>query len=545
MMRLAVLALFAVSVLSFGCSSDKCKAEAPSVQIDVTTAALVAASTRSLRVELVVGSSGWRKSFDVGESFLDGQTSIAVVIEPAPAGSFTLEVAVSAIDGAGAMIGSGAANLSATPDGCNRLGVALGAIGPGPDGGPRPDAGDAGVAPDGDLLDAVPTDGGDSGLHPDALPNDGDTPDAGPEDTGVHPDAEPIDLGLPDAQGAPFNYTPTNFTPSELYPLNPMVIDCGAVVFDSTTLQFDRTCGGPLPTAVALPQVAGPNVAVIATPSLVIADGSTLRIVGQQPVIIAVFGPAAISGLIDATAATDVAGPGGSNAAVCAGSAGQAPPFGRGGGGGGSFSSVGGTGGSGGSAGGNAGVIATDLDLAPLRGGCGGGDGASGGANGGGGGGAVQISSSGVLTLSATAQILAGGGGGIGGGRRGGGGGGGSGGAIFLEGDLVVTAARLLAHGGGGGGGGPASNVAGGGPGENGDRDDAQGGPGSNGEGGDGGDGAGLSRATGATGSAGTNAGGGAGGGGGGGGMGLIRVHAQQPCTVTGTISPTAITACP
>jgi hypothetical protein len=319
--------------------------------------------------------------------------------------------------------------------------------------------------------------------------------------------------------GAPigFPYTPSNFTPTSHTPVVGTLLDCGVSTFDSQSLAFGNWCGRPTPTPVAV-QSGGVDVVILPIVALTVQTGATLRLTGNRPVILAVYGDAVINGSIDGSANAGTPGAGGSQA--CGNSAGKdgtgSSSSGGGGGGGGGFATNGAPGGTGdGNAAGAAGVARGGATLVPLIGGCGGGKG--GGCSSaavGAGGGAVQLSAAGTLTVAGSVRAN-GGTGPNGCGSEGGGSGGGSGGGILLEGDRVTigSGAQVTSNGGGGGRGGGGGN----------------GGPGG-------------------TGSAAPQAGqsdGANGGGGGGGSVGRVRVNHRTSCTLGGTISPAASTTCP
>jgi hypothetical protein len=420
------------------------------------------------------------------------------------------------------------------------------------------------VAEHGELIDAGP----DGSLIPTPQP-DAETGEAGveagpdPDDAGGGGDANTPDADATVMPVAAFPYMTSNFD-AEAAGIRDVarenaLLDCGVSAFDSSTLSFTDWCDpddSPVPVVVEQSDLNEAVVLVMET--LTIESGSTLRLTGARPVILAVFGDARIDGVIDASAEGPLPGPGADRG--CAGGAGAAAGAtsgandGGGGGGGGGFGSPGGNGGQGGSATGNAppaaagGAAHGSATLVPLRGGCSGGDGAVGASRaglGGGGGGAVQISVAGVLRLGGTIDV-GGGGGAAGSDERAGGGGGGSGGAIALEAAAFeIGPSAVLAANGGGGAAGQSTmpddpETAGGADAAPGPSAAAGGDPGAfGGEGG-----AGAARGVQA------EAGGdgtdlyGYGAGGGGGGLGRIVAHGAGVCTLPGISSPLADTEC-
>ncbi len=289
-----------------------------------------------------------------------------------------------------------------------------------------------------------------------------------------------------------FAYTPSNFAPgSFVAPATATTIDCDTT-YNSSTHTFTNWCTGQTPPMLYedFPQAGGPDMDLLAFRGLTLDAGHTLTLTGSRPVILAVYGTATLSGVIDASAH---GGTGGAGAAACGvgASGGGAPgtssgpgndpgPAGGGGGGlavaggAGDYSTYNGAGGNPatgtdnvGAAGGNA---HGSSSVAPLMGGCSGGTGADGtpgnaGGTGGVGGGGVQLSVAG--TISGTGTIKTNGAAGAPGGSAspaavhsngGAGGGGGSGGDILIEsaGSNVLV---LQASGGAGGPGGTGYGV--------------------------------------------------------------------------------------
>ncbi|WNG34910.1 hypothetical protein F0U61_15565 [Archangium violaceum] len=365
-----------------------------------------------------------------------------------------------------------------------------------------------------------------------------------------------------------FPYKPSNFDPDAIptQSLQKLTTTCG-ITFNSTTLSWNSTCfSNPQPTPIELDQ-GGSRMVLFALSELNL--GGNLRLVGDRPVIFAVYGDATLDHGIFADAEGTVPGAGGSLASACTERRGRGGVFrdwvgsGGGGAGGGTVGSPGGNGtaseehGHGGSAGGDS--------FVPLVGGCSGGSGGGDGGNdaqgglGGAGGGAVQLSVAGTLTVNQ--RVSASAGGGIGGqfsttngGQAGGGGGGGSGGQVLLEAHQLNlgNSSRLTANGGGGGEGSGyySSAQRNGRAGADGSVDsavEAAGGSGDSQAGGEGGNGGALSRTPGA-GTNGTPVSGAKGGGGGGGGAtGHIRLRSVRPCSIHGSsvISPATDRQCP
>ncbi|MDQ3299598.1 MAG: hypothetical protein M3619_23715 [Myxococcota bacterium] len=297
------------------------------------------------------------------------------------------------------------------------------------------------------------------------------------------------------------------------------------------------TPGGALmPAHLVIDGGAGP-VDVVFLSSFTLAEGATLRALGERGFMIAASGPVQIDGTLESIGP----GAGSRTDAVCltsTGSKGVNNTGGGGGGGGGGFQGAGGGGSKGDDDGnqvlGGPGGVMLARPAGPT-GGCDGGAGgaANGGSGAGGdGGGAVVISSGTSIAISATGKLNVGGSGGRGGGGNGrGGGGGGSGGMILLESANVMVRGVLAANGGGGGEGNTTGN-----PGLSGlaSADPAPGGIDGDGNGGDGAPGSAGAVLIGTTSSDAQNGGGG----GGGGGAGYIAIRCPLPMITSSTISP-------
>ncbi|WP_395837725.1 putative metal-binding motif-containing protein [Cystobacter fuscus] len=360
-----------------------------------------------------------------------------------------------------------------------------------------------------------------------------------------------------------FPYVPSNFDPDTVPTASilPLTTTCN-VTFDSTTLTWaPPNCVSNPPSPIELTQ--GSGMVLFALSRLELA--AELRLIGNRPVIFAVYGDATLNNNILANGKGTTPGAGGSLDSACTARRGRGGVFsaseggGGGGAGGATAGAAGGTGtatgsshGDGGSEGGNV--------FVPLVGGCpggsGGGDVEAG--KGGAGGGAVQISVAGTLTVNQ--RISTSGGGGRGGqstaeGKVGGAGGGGSGGQVLLEAHQLnlATSGRLTANGGAGGegggylSGGTRSNGRAGGDGLVDSANQSVGGRDDSTSGGDGGDGGSRNGPPGA-GDPGLSVAGSIGGGGGGGGAaGHIRLRSVKPCSIgnANSISPATDTNCP
>jgi hypothetical protein len=126
---------WAIVLLSVACTADPCKEAAPSFRLDVR--APPALGARSLEVVVTIGADRRARTFNLADQLADGETSLAVIVEPPPAGDFTLGVTVTAFGGAdasGAVLGTSERSFVGTPDGCNAFAVEIGG-GAGPDGG--------------------------------------------------------------------------------------------------------------------------------------------------------------------------------------------------------------------------------------------------------------------------------------------------------------------------------------------------------------------------------------------------------------------------
>lgn len=351
-------------------------------------------------------------------------------------------------------------------------------------------------------------------------------------------------------------FTCTDWTPAPrhfdpcMIPLpkdQPLVLDMpGVYTYDTTTGMLADPNAAPI-------EVESGTVAaghVLSVSSLTIAAGTTLRVTGDAPLIIAAWADMTIAGAIDAGSKPGSLGPG-ANPTECATHAatrGGNSGDGGGGSGGGGFRGAGGNGGDGDQSGPAPNGIGGAAVAQPLLlGGC---PGAAGGVGdtlegaGGAGGGAIQLTAQQSIMLAGSVNAGGqGGGGAVGDGGNGGsgGGGGGSGGMIGIETPTltVTTGAFVTANGGGGGqaGGGRNGNGINGAPGEDGTAAIGRplgGNVNMNNAGGRGGAGSGGAILVGGVGQDSVEDGGG----GGGGGAGYIVILSAN-ATITGaTISP-------
>ncbi|MGO9834059.1 MAG: hypothetical protein ACLP1X_07590 [Polyangiaceae bacterium] len=265
-----------------------------------------------------------------------------------------------------------------------------------------------------------------------------------------------------------FGFSPSNFVATAYEAPPDATTDCTAT-YSSTTHTFTSgSCSGQAPTIKqSVSQTGGGHAADLLIFKSLTLTG-TLTLVGGNPVILAVYGNATITGTINASATGTTPGPGGNACATLSNGTETATGTWEPGAGGGGQSAAGGGGGSSTNPGG-AGGVAQSSGTAPLAGGCAGGLPYVGSLGyspvAGAGGGAVQISAAGVLDVTG-GKIAANGSNGSGGevGRCAsssiaqngtGGAGGGSGGTILLEG-VSVVAGTYQASGGSGGPGGAA-----------------------------------------------------------------------------------------
>lgn len=345
-----------------------------------------------------------------------------------------------------------------------------------------------------------------------------------------------------------FAYAPSNFSPTTGIVRGPIIIDCPAALNTSNAGSLVTLCGRTVNVDSVSLSGTSYGARIIRTRSLIVTDGGTLAVLGQIPLIFAVYGDADIDGRINASRSIAMSSNENESIYPCNDpTSGNNSGDGRPGAGGGAFADLGGQGGDGstGSIGGAAGLPVGNATLVPLRGGCDGAPGSGGNNEGfGRGGGAVQVSVAGTLTLRGV--ILANGAGGHGGNSgasKGGGAGAGSGGGILLEAQRLRMKAtlRMTANGGTGGEG----------AGFNDGQDGVDGLPdfgptaapaGQDPSGGNGGDGAGGLTLAGGNGADGTL--GESGGGGGGASVGRIRINFNTACREQGyLISPSTAAA--
>lgn len=234
---------------------------------------------------------------------------------------------------------------------------------------------------------------------------------------------------------------------------------------DVATLETIDTNQSAACNGGVVPQPGGPDLCVLRYGTFSVSSGGTARFVGTRVVAIVTDDTLRISGTLDVSARSRVAGPGGA-----VGNGGQV--FGAKGGGGAGFATPGASGGSATQTGGavNAGAANSPLVVSYLAGGFTGSVSGIGDIywGGGGGGGATLVSCRRSVLVDGTIQ--AGGGGGFGGRTftpngmppyPAGGGGGGSGGYVVLQGLNINVSGVVTANGGGGGCGKPSAATMG------------------------------------------------------------------------------------
>lgn len=335
-------------------------------------------------------------------------------------------------------------------------------------------------------------------------------------------------------RSATFAYAPSNFTPGSYVPPANATTDCNATYNSSSHGFTSGSCAGQAPVIEAsVAQTGGHAVDILVFRSLTITG--TLTLVGNDPVILAVYGDMILRGTIDASANKTTPGAGGNQCAAVSNGASTPDGLWEPGASGGGQAAAGGTGGASRGGAGAAAATAQGSPTVPLAGGCAGGLPYVGNNLGfspavGAGGGAVQISAAGFVDISA-GTIKANGSSGASGEvgkcnvanyppQNGtGGAGGGSGGTILLEGSPVVAGAYQASGGSGGTGGAtPSPTTQVGGAGGAGGEIGLAGRPG--------GDGTQIGSAP----SACTGGGNWSGGGGGGGSGGVVKTNAGAAC---------------
>jgi len=313
---------------------------------------------------------------------------------------------------------------------------------------------DVSAIPEGDIPpDAGPDTSSDVGM-PDGDPldttvRDGDPPDTNPPDTNL-PDTNIPDGGFPCE-----SFSAEHFDACMIPEPGPVLTGSGT--FDTTTGELDG-----VPVTSTMIDQGGTPARLISVSGFTVPGGSTFRVVGSMPLIVASWTHITIDGDIDVGSAVGGVTGAGANPSSCRAATSGAPgDSGSGGGGGGGFGGGGGNGGRGdlngteraGGSGGNAAGATPTI----VRGGCDGADSGTGRGGGigakGAGAGAIQLTAR--TAISVDGRVLAGGAGGAGGASpsAAGGGGGGSGGYVGLDAPTVTVAGTLAANGGGGGGG--------------------------------------------------------------------------------------------
>ena len=370
--------------------------------------------------------------------------------------------------------------------------------------------------------------------------------DGGPVVTG--PDASDGSVSTVDGGNGPLGFALSNVDLSgiDLSKVGDFIVDDACTVNTDINLASCGDGANVLGFKVAT-QSDGTKVGVYVARSMTIPAGKSLTVEGSLPLVFIALETISIGGSLDGSSREDVGIAGGQTqktkrtkgAGVGGGGAGTAVAAS----GGGSYCGIGGAGGAESGAVTPGGVAYGTPEISPLA------PGSSGGAadgSGGSGGGAIQLVAGTSITIEATGAVAVGaGGGGFGGISGQEANGGGSGGAILIE-SLAVTVAGTLAANGGGGGAGTSSDVGAAPPLDPGGANATPNAtPAAGGK-------AGVGPSSGGNGSAAASVDGTAGAftagnaaGGGGGGAGRIRINTKSAqATLSGTLSPSASTAC-
>ncbi len=235
-----------------GCAADLCESEPAAVEMMVRT---TDDRVQSLVVTLGYGGARYRQTFDVAEFIDDGTVTLAIDLSSAPSESFELTAEVSghtASAGGGTRVVEASETMTASPDACNIITVALGDSSVRDGGAEDEDAGvvDGGLR-DGGLRDGGPVrDGGPRDAGPDAGPRDGGDrdggvePDAGDRDGGVDRDGGDRDGGFERDGGERDGGAPE--------PLCPMVADADTVALYTFDGDADDVTGNHDGNAVSM-----------------------------------------------------------------------------------------------------------------------------------------------------------------------------------------------------------------------------------------------------------------------------------------------------
>lgn len=123
-MRCWILASL-IALLGAGCGGEfDCETAQPGFEL-VVVAPRMEDSVQRIEVELAIDDASWRRSFDLGETLADGETSLFVAIDPPPENDFDAKLLVEGFDSEGRMTARGSARFDATADACNRFRLTL------------------------------------------------------------------------------------------------------------------------------------------------------------------------------------------------------------------------------------------------------------------------------------------------------------------------------------------------------------------------------------------------------------------------------------
>jgi hypothetical protein len=125
-MRSRTLWLLLLLSIQLACRRDLCVSEPPSFELQVSVQDL-ALARRAALLELTVqaGELAWHNTVPTRDLLADQRTALAIVITPPPREPFPLKIDAAALDVGMVVLASGKIETTASPDGCNTVGMTL------------------------------------------------------------------------------------------------------------------------------------------------------------------------------------------------------------------------------------------------------------------------------------------------------------------------------------------------------------------------------------------------------------------------------------
>lgn len=116
---------WAAGIGAASCGDTDCDSAPAGFELVVWAPQPIDRDVQSIAVLLAIDEVRWQQSFDLADTFADGETSFYIAVEPAPEEMFSAALLVEGFSKNGRMTARGTGQFEATPDSCNRFRVPL------------------------------------------------------------------------------------------------------------------------------------------------------------------------------------------------------------------------------------------------------------------------------------------------------------------------------------------------------------------------------------------------------------------------------------